>query len=563
MIKAPQNRSEGLRRHASRAYGLDQSQPFDGSRLPRSTPGEAVGGSPPGERYLYRNAITVPFQRGYHRDVINAASYSRRSEARGRRNDDRSVTEQDDLAIRAASTNGWDLPPSRMYRDNDLSASRYTTKERPDWTLLHKDLSTGTLDMLILWETSRAWRKLYEWAPLVELCADNKTLIHITADNRTYDANDDRDWAALMEDGLDSEKESRKIRKRVKRALDANRMNGKPHSPPAYGYRIEVDPTDYRKKIRVPVPEQVKNVIEVITQVGQSVPVAAVARSLNQEGIPSPSVAMGMATPRSKTTPLWTNAMVRKICTNFAYIGKLECDGVLVDGTWPAIVEEELFYKAYNLLKDPKRRTTKPGSSKHLLTFLAQCDICKDSIRRMGGKKPDLYKCGSPESCVTIRMEWVDLYIEELTCQRLAKNDVYDLLTNRDEKHKQLATDLEALRAEHQQALELRAKGKLSLIALSQEEGRIFPLISQLESQLRPVTIPRVLDDLTREANGNVAIIRKRWAALEIPAKRDAIKTLFKSITIGKVVTQVWRYTTEEQVERTLRERVSIEWANE
>ncbi|WP_248961281.1 recombinase family protein [Sphaerisporangium perillae] len=499
---------------------------------------------------------------------MRAASYSRRSDARGKRSDQRSVEEQDNLNLQVAQRNDWDLPPNRMYRDNDISASRYSSKERADWTRLHNTLVNGEIDVLILYETSRAWRKVYEWVPLVELCAENKVLIHVTSDRRTYDPNDDRDWETLLEDGIDSEKESRKISKRVRRAMDANKEQGKPHATPAYGYEIQIDPADHRTKIRVPVPEQAAIVKEVIRRVAQSDPITAIARDLNERGIPSPSVALGLNTEkRSKgKTPLWSPAMIRKMCKNVAYIGKREYveDGrtIFADGTWEPIVDEELFWKARNLLSDPTRKTTKPGRNKYLLGFLGTCDVCGSYLARMGGRDPYRYRCNADKSCVTIRMDWTDMFIGELVCQRLAKKDIYELLTRQDDADKARVVELEALRADHTTALDLRAKGKLSLLALSQEEERLLPRIAELEQALRPVTIPKALEDLTRDAQGNLQTIRARWAALAIPAKRDVLRTLFKSISIKKTKTP-GQHKTGEQVERMLIERVAFEWLNE
>ncbi|GLW07749.1 hypothetical protein Misp01_28790 [Microtetraspora sp. NBRC 13810] len=495
--------------------------------------------------------------------MIKAASYSRRSDARGKRFDERSVEEQDELNSRAASTNGWDLSPDRMFRDNNISASRYSTKERPDWRRLEQTLESQVIDVLIVYETSRAWRKMHEWTALVELCAFNKARIHVTADNRTYDPNDDRAWTTLIEDGLDSEKESRKISKRVRRAMDANKQNGKPHSSPAYGYRIELDPNDHTKKIRVPVPEQVPIVGEVIERVASSDPLIAIAKDLNSRGIPSPSVAQGLKPhPRSKGPALWSPAMLRRICKNPVYIGKREADGILVNGTWPAIVDEELFWKANNVLADPSRKTTKPGRVKYLLAFHGTCDVCGSYLARMGGREVNRYRCNGPKGCVTIRMDWVDLFIGELACHRLAKKDIYEILAKNDDNQKNLTTELESLRAEHKEALHLRAKKKISLIALSQEEERILPRVAELEAALRPVTLPKVLEDLMRDAKGDLATIRARWKALAIPAQRDVLRSLFKSISIRPTKT-MGQHKTEAQIESMLRERIAHEWHNE
>ncbi|MFC3982294.1 recombinase family protein [Streptosporangium jomthongense] len=493
---------------------------------------------------------------------MRAASYARRSDSKGKKHDERSVEEQDALNLRAAQSNHWDLPPTRMYRDNDLSASRYSTKERPDWLALEKELNSGQLDVLLIWETSRAWRKLSEWVLLVDTCRDNKVLIHVTSHGRTYDPTQRRDRKTLIEEGVDSEDETEKTSERVKRAMEANRQQGRPHSRPPYGYAIEVDPTNHRAKIRVPVPELAPIVHEIIRRVARSEPVSAIAKDLNLRGIDSPSVAQGLKPhPRSQGKPQWSPAMVRKICTNEAYIGKRG----LVDATWPPIVEdegfEELFWKANNLIKDPERKTTKPGRAKYLLAFLGRCGVCNEYLTRMGGREgPDRYKCYAATGCVTIRMDWVDAAIGEAICNRLAKGDVLEQLTTRD--NKDLYAELEELRADHQTALDLRSRKKLSLLALSQEEERILPRIEEIEKALRPVTLPQCIEDLTKDAQGNLQIIRTRWNRLDIPAKKDVVRTLIESIRILKT-TVPGQHKTDEQIDNMLKARVKVKWVNE
>lgn len=451
-----------------------------------------------------------------------------------------------------------------MYRDNNISASRYSKEERPDWERLQKVLETEPVDVLIMYETSRAWRKLYEWAALVELCADSKVLIHITADGRTYDPNEDSDWSALMEGGFDSEKESRKIRKRVKRAIDANKSQGKPHGRPPYGYETRIDPEDLKKKIRVRIPEQAKIVKEIITRVAKSIPIASIVKDLNERGIVIPSVARG-AKPnkRSKDVVLWSPPMIRWICNNIAYIGKVEFEGKLIDATWPPIVDdedfEEIFWKANNLLKDPERKTTIPARNKYLLSALGDCGECNATLRRRGGSDLESYTC-LDKGCVTMRMEWVDTFISELVCNKLAEKDVMAQIFARDDKH--LYAEQEALNAELQVALDARAKRELSLRAYMQEEKIILARLEEIQRLIKPAMIPKTVEDLTKDAQGNLKTIRSRWAKLEIPAKKDVIRTLFESIKIMKSSTTK-KVRTDEQIEESLRERVKIKWAHE
>ena len=50
------------------------------------------------------------------------------------------------------------------YADPGLSASRFATKDRPEYKRLLADVEAGKLDVVVLWESSRGGRELAAWA---------------------------------------------------------------------------------------------------------------------------------------------------------------------------------------------------------------------------------------------------------------------------------------------------------------------------------------------------------------------------------------------------------------
>ncbi len=455
-----------------------------------------------------------------------------------------------------------------MFRDNDISASRNAKKARPGWEDAERVIYEGNLNILILWDTGRAWRKLIGWLRLVDACRDNDVLIHVISHHRTYDPRIRRDRKTLIEEGVDAEDETEKLAERVKRAFDANREQGKPHSRPPYGYEIQIDPENPRRTIRVPVPEKAAIAAEVITRVAKSESLTSIKKDLIRRRVPTYNAAEGLIDPRSNgKEPQWSTQMLRKICLNKAYIGKrayIDNDGreIVVDATWPAIIDEETFYTTYNLLKDPKRITTRPGKGKYLLAFFAKCDVCESPISRMSGKAdPMRYRCHD-KSCVTIRMDWVDDFIAHLVCERLARPDAFDAIAKPKEETANLEAELARLNAEHNEALELRKKGKLSLLALSQEEERLLPQIHEIERKLQPAPLPQVITDLRKDALGNKVLILTRWLQLDVPARKDVVRTLFESIRIRKT-NAIGRVSKEEDIAAMLKYRVRVKWRKE
>jgi hypothetical protein len=49
--------------------------------------------------------------------------------------------------------------------------------------------------------------------------------------------------------------------------------------------------------------------------------------------------------------------------------------------TWPPLMDEKTFYAARRVLTDPKRKTTRPGGARHLLSLTARCGACGGLLR--------------------------------------------------------------------------------------------------------------------------------------------------------------------------------------
>ena len=74
----------------------------------------------------------------------------------------RSIEEQNKANQDDCDRNGWTI--TDRYEDPGLSASRFATKDRPDYRRLLADIGVGKLDVVVLWESSRGNRELAGWA---------------------------------------------------------------------------------------------------------------------------------------------------------------------------------------------------------------------------------------------------------------------------------------------------------------------------------------------------------------------------------------------------------------
>src|SRR4051812_47776861 len=150
----------------------------------------------------------------------------------------RSVAEQETECRAVCARNRWDVVA--VFSDNDRSASRYATKQRPEHRKLIRYIEAGKADVLVTWEASRAQRDLRAYADLRDLCEQRGVLLSYSG--RTYDMTESDDRFSTGLNALLAERESDQTRKRVLRAVRANADKGRPHGKLLYGYRREYDP---------------------------------------------------------------------------------------------------------------------------------------------------------------------------------------------------------------------------------------------------------------------------------------------------------------------------------
>src|SRR5690606_26154677 len=78
----------------------------------------------------------------------------------------RAVEEQEKETRAWVDREGWQLVD--VLSDNDLSASRYARRTRPDWRRLIDMIRSGDVDVVVFWELSRGIRNRRDWAEFAE-----------------------------------------------------------------------------------------------------------------------------------------------------------------------------------------------------------------------------------------------------------------------------------------------------------------------------------------------------------------------------------------------------------
>jgi DNA invertase Pin-like site-specific DNA recombinase len=289
----------------------------------------------------------------------------------------KSLNQQESENHAAFAERGWQPHPT-PYRDPGRSASRYARREREDFAKLISDLEADAFDadILAIWESSRGSRRLGEWAHLIDLCEDKSVQIFVTTHRRLYDPSVPRDRRSMGEDAVDAEYESAKTSERIQRHVAAAAKAGKVHGKNLYGYQRY-----YTQGSNGPVldrieahPEQAPVVQEAARRVETGESYYAIAKSLNERGIP----ARRPNTAADRKGHGWTGGAVKQMLSVPAYAGKRAHRGEIVgDAVWPALIEYERWVALQALLfRHERRRNPNTWTVRYLCTGVAFCAVC-------------------------------------------------------------------------------------------------------------------------------------------------------------------------------------------
>src|SRR5690606_8684111 len=273
------------------------------------------------------------------------------------------------------------------YRDDGISASRYAGgKARPGWQDAVNLIEAREVDVLWLWELSRATRDRTVYAALLAACEEAG--VKIVLDDRWYDPRDPDDAYDLDTKAATAVLESGKTSKRVQRDVRARAAEGKPHGWVTYGYRAVYDPTTGKPLTREPDPSTAPIVQELARRILGGESVYSIAKDLNERGVPAP-----------RRGP-WRGGNIQRLVCNPAYIGKRVYRGQGqegVDATWPPLLDEATHFQRRALFDDPARRKYRQDTRvKHLGAGIYRCGRpgCSGRMRVLTPKgRAPMYGC--------------------------------------------------------------------------------------------------------------------------------------------------------------------------
>jgi len=446
--------------------------------------------------------------------TLRALLYKRQS-----RDKRTSIEDQDRLGRAACGAHDWAL--IEVIEDG-TSASDYARKARKGYPGVVVAIREGLVDVLILWEVSRADRRLTSFSALLDLCREHGVKIYVLKHARQYDPADARDWESLATDGVKAQAYSANLSLDVARGLEGQAMSGRPHSQTTYGYRRRYDPDTREFVDQVEHPEHAPIVREIVRRVGNGDPLRTISTDLTARGVPTPQLA-----------PRWSATTVRNIANAPAYIG-VRVHRPLTGGrtehaaVWPRLVTDAEHYAARRVLSAPERQKSvgiRPGKAITLLGWLAACGACGQPARTANWRGQRYYRCHG-----YVRIDQLDELVTEVIIARLSDPAVYGRLrhaTDGDDR-----TAVEALALADQLTAELAdwrdsaARGETTRASLAVVEAGLAGRIADARASAQRASVPPSL----RALLGPGQDVRARWHAAPLAARRDVVRSL---LTVG------------------------------
>ena len=351
-----------------------------------------------------------------------AALYIRLSKEDGDKGESNSVTSQ-----RAILTEFLKLHPDielyDIYIDDGWSGTNFN---RPDFTRMMEDIYAGAVNCVIVKDLSRFGRNYTDSGNYIDNVFVKLKVRFVALNNGVDTASNNMNAAtqciSVGVTNVINESIAATTSVNVRGTLNVNRNQGKfIGSFPTYGYMK--DPNDRHKLI---IDEEVAPVVRSIFEkfiAGKSI--IGIAKELNEEGIPNPSMykklkGYNYKHPAGKNNDgLWPDSSVRRILKNEMYIGNMvqgknttisykikQCralpkeDWIIVENTHEPIVSKEMFQKAQSLFNKSIRVAPKKKEV-DLFSGFVRCADC----HRVMNKKTNAHSYATYHyyRCVTAR----------------------------------------------------------------------------------------------------------------------------------------------------------------
>lgn len=330
--------------------------------------------------------------------------------------DSNSIQNQKTMLIQYAMSQGWDI--YHIYSDDDYAGA---DRRRPEFSKLLRDAEARKFDIVLCKTQSRFTRELEMVEKYIHGLFPLWGIRFVSIVDNADTANSGNKKSRQI-NGLVNEWYIEDMSENIKAVLTSKRINGQHIGAFAlYGYQKDPD-----QKGHLIIDEEAAAVVrEVFTLFSQGYGKTAIARILNDRGIPNPTEykrlhGLRYKAPKDKNSTLWRYFAISDMLANEIYIGNMvqgKYGSVsyktkenkprpkelwyIVEGTHEPIIDQELWDKVQIMLKD----RAKPCYTGEIGLFArkVRCANCGYTMRSSKNRGRHYLKCSnrhvSEDSC--------------------------------------------------------------------------------------------------------------------------------------------------------------------
>ena len=329
---------------------------------------------------------------------LKAAIYCRLSEEdknkQSEADDSGSIQNQKAMLLQYAIKQGWEL--YNIYSDDDYTGA---DRRRPEFNRLLNDAEQHKFDIILCKTQSRFTRELELVEKYIHGLFPAWGIRFISIVDNADTANKGNKKSRQI-NGLVNEWYLEDMSDNIRSVLTSRRVNGFHIGAFAlYGYQ-----KDPNQKGHLIVDEEAAAVVrEVFTLFSQGYGKTAIARMLNDRGIPNPTEykrlhGLRYRQPKTKNSTLWKYFAISDMLTNEMYIGNMvqgkygsvsyktkqnrprpKSDWYIVEGTHEPIIDRELWYRVQSLISQKAKPFT--TGTIGLFAGKARCTHCGYTMR--------------------------------------------------------------------------------------------------------------------------------------------------------------------------------------
>jgi site-specific DNA recombinase len=314
--------------------------------------------------------------------VVRAAIYCRKSTDENLHSDFNSLDAQREACqafITSLKSEGW-VALEQTYEDAAVSGG---TVDRPALQRLMDDIRHGKVDAIVVVKLDRLSRSLSQFLHLMEFFEEHKIAFCAVTQQINTASSAGRLLVNVLMSFAQFEREigSERTREKIQAARKKGRFTG---GHPPLGY--DLDRTSHQLVVNSDEANQVRELYRLYLE-RQSL--IAVVQEVNGRGWTKKSWQNAKGIYRNGRP--FDKVHVQRILTNPLYVGRVTLHGDVYTGLQEAIVDEETYKQAQDLLVH-NRNGQKPGPetrNKHgaLLRGLIKCSICGSAMGHTYTKK--------------------------------------------------------------------------------------------------------------------------------------------------------------------------------